>query len=77
MLDSSKQGRIGYTNITTTRIFKYLYTKYGEKTQKLQNKALADLKEEVDLTGPSITPVCLKQEKLLLFLSDTEQAVPI
>ena len=35
------------------------------------------MEEEVDLTGPSITPFHLKQEKLLLFLSDMEQAVPI
>ena len=27
-----KQPRIEYTNITTARIFKYLYTEYGEKT---------------------------------------------
>ena len=72
-----KQPHIGYTNITTTRIFEYLYAEYGEKTEKLQNKALADLEEEVDLTGPSITPFRLKQEKLLLFLLDTEQAIPI
>ena len=72
-----KDPRIGYTNITTTRFFEYLYDEYGEKTEKLQNKALADLEEEVDLTGPSITPFCLEQEKLLLFLSDMEQAVPI
>ena len=31
----------------------------------------------MDLTGSSITPFHLKQEKLLLFLSDTEQAIPI
>ena len=70
-----KDPRIGYTNITTTRLFEYLYDEYGEKTKKLQNKALADMEEEVDLTGPSITLYCLKQEKLLLFLSDTGQAV--
>ena len=70
-----KQPRIGYTNITTSRIFEYLYAEYREKTEKLQNKALEDLEEEVDLTGPSIIPYRLKQEKLLLFLSDTEQAI--
>ena len=67
-----KQPRIGYTNITTRRMFEYLYAEYGEKTEKLQNKALADLEEEVDLTGLSITHSRLKQEKLLLFLLDTE-----
>ena len=72
-----KDPWIGYTNITMTRFFEYLYDEYGEKTEKLQNKALADMEEEVDLTGPSITLFRLKQEKLLLFLSDTEQAVPI
>ena len=55
-----KQPRIGYTNITTSRIFEYLYAKYGEKTEKIQNKALEDLEEEVDLTGPSIIPFRLK-----------------
>ena len=44
--------QIGYTNITTTRVFEYLYDEYREKTEKLQNKALADLEEEVDLTSP-------------------------
>ena len=48
-----------------------------KKTKKLQNMALADLEEEVDITGLSITPFRLKQEKLLLYLSDTEQAIPI
>ena len=52
------------------------YDEYGEKTEKLQNKALEDMEEPVDLTGPSITPYRLKQEKLLRFLSDTEQAIP-
>ena len=72
-----KQPQIGYTIITTTRIFEYLYMEYGEKIKKLQNKALADLEEEMNLTCPSIISFRLKQEKLLLFLSDTEQAVPI
>ena len=72
-----KQQRIGYTNITTTQIFEYLYAEYGEKTEKLQKKALADLEEEVDIVGPSIILFRLKQEKLLLFLLDTEQAIPI
>ena len=72
-----KDPRLGYINITTTRLFEYLYDEYGDKTEKLQNKALDDMEEGVDLTGPSITPFRLKQEKLLLFLSDTEQAVPV
>ena len=71
-----KDPQIGYTNITTTSLFEYLYSEYGEKPEKLQNKALANMEEEVDLTGPSITPYRLKQEKLLLFLLDTEQPVP-
>ena len=33
------------------------------------------MEEPVDLTGPSITPFRLRQEKLLLFLSDMEQAL--
>ena len=68
-----KQPRIGYFNITTARIFEYLYAEFGEKTEKLQNKALDNLEEEVDFTGPSIIPFRLKQEELLLFLSDTER----
>ena len=70
-----KQPQIGYINITTARIFEYLYAEYGEKTEKLQNKALEDLEEDADLTGLSIIPFRLKQEKLLLFLSDTDQAI--
>ena len=52
-----------------------MYAEYGEKTKKLQNKALEDLEEEVDITGPSIILFCLKQEKLLLFLADIERAI--
>ena len=71
-----KDAWLGYINIITARLFKYLYDEYGDKTKKLQNKAVADLEEEVDLTGQSITPFHLTQEKLLLFLLDTEQVVP-
>ena len=70
-----KDNQLGYINITTVRLFEYLYDKYGDKTEELQNKALADMEDPVDLTGPSITPFRLRQEKLLLFLSDIEQAV--
>ena len=69
------QPRIGYTNITTSRFFEYLYAEYREKTENLQTKALEDLEEEMDLIGPSIIPFRLKQEKLLLFLSDIEHAI--
>ena len=71
-----KDDRLGYINVTTARLFEHLYDEYGDKTEELQNKALADMEDPVDLTGPSITPFRLRQEKLLLFLSDTEQAVP-
>ena len=70
-----EQPRISYTNITTARVFEYLYAKYGEKTEALQNKALADLDKEVDITGPLIISFRLKQNKLKLFLQDTEQAI--
>ena len=70
-----KQPRIGYTNITAVDVIAYLYREYGEKTEELQNKALADLDKEVDITGQSIKPFRLKQEKLKLFLEDTEQAI--
>ena len=70
-----KQPRIGYTNITTVRVFEYLYTKYGEKTEELQNKPLDNLDEEENITGPSIKPFCLKQGKLKIFLQNTEQAI--
>ena len=72
-----KHIRFGYINITTAHLFDYLYAKYGDKTEKLQNKALDDMEEPVDLTGPSINPFGLRQEKLLLFLLTTEQAVPV
>ena len=66
-----KQSRIGFTNITTARVYEYLYVEYREKTEELQNKARDNLEEEVDITGPSIKPFWLKQEKLQLFLVDT------
>ena len=70
-----KDPRLDYINILTACLFEYLYTEYRDKTKKLQNKALDDMEEAVDLKGSSITSFCLKEEKLLLFLSDTEQAV--
>ena len=70
-----KQPRIGYTDIKKARVFEYLYANYGEKTDELQNKALADLDKEVDITWQSIKPFRLKQEKLKQFLEDTEQAI--
>ena len=70
-----KDDQLGYINITTARLFEYLYDKYGDKTEEPTNNALADMEDPVDLTGPSITPFRLRQEKLLLFLSDMEQAV--
>ena len=41
-----KDPRIGYTNITTTRLFEYLIDEYGEKTEKLQNKALDEWRNQ-------------------------------
>ena len=70
-----KDNQLDYINITTACLFEYLYDEYGDKTKELQNKALADMEDPVDLTGPSTTPFRLRQEKLLLFLSDTEQTV--
>ena len=67
-----KEPRIGYTNVTVANLIAYLYQDYGEKTEELQNKALADLETEVDITGQSIKPFWLRQEKLKLFLEDTE-----
>ena len=55
-----KQDRIRYTNLTTLQLFAYLYDEYGEKTEELQNKALKDLDEDVDLSGPSIKPFKIK-----------------
>ena len=74
---SIKDPQIGYIYITTTRLFEYLYDEYREKTKKLQNKALPDMEEEVDCTCQLITPYRFKQEKLLQFLLDTEQAVSV
>ena len=70
-----KEDQLDYINIVTAPLFEYLYDVYGDKTQELQNKAFADMEDLVDLRGPSITPFCRRQEKLLLFLLDTEQAI--
>ena len=71
-----KQDWIGYTNVITLQVFAYLYREYGEKTQELQNKALEDMDEDVDISRPSLKPFQLKQEKLKLFLKPTEQVLP-
>lgn len=70
-----KDRIIGYTNVTVANFIAYLYQEYGEKTEALQNKALTDLETEVDITGQSIKPFRLRQEKLKLFLEDTEQRI--
>ena len=33
-----KQDQIGYINVTTLRLFIYLYDDYGEITERLQNE---------------------------------------
>ena len=70
-----KHLRLGYTNVTVERFIGYLYLEYGKKTEELQNKALDDLEAEADFTGQSIKPFRLRQEKLKLFLEDTEQRI--
>ena len=45
-----KHARLGYTNVTVERFFEYLFDEYGEKTEKLQNKALEDLEADYDMT---------------------------
>ena len=70
-----KEDPIGYTNVTTTALFVHLYEEYGEKTEALQNKALNDLEEDVNISGPSIRTFKIKWDKLRLFFEDIEQAV--
>ena len=70
-----KEPRIGYTNVTVANLIAHLYQEYGEKMEELQNKALADLDTEVYITGQSMIPFRLRQEKLKLFLKDTEQRI--
>ena len=55
-----KQDWIGYTHVTTKQVFEYLYREYGEKMRELQNKALEDMDEDVDISGPSLKPIQLK-----------------
>ena len=55
-----KQEWIRYTNLTTLRLFEYLYDQDDEKTEELQNKVLADLEEDVDFSNPSIRPFKIK-----------------
>ena len=70
-----KQPRIRYTNVTAADVIACLYCEYDEKTEGLQNSALPDFDKEVDIIGQSINPFQLKQEKLKLFVEDTEQAI--
>ena len=70
-----KEEPTGYTNVTTAALFVYLYDEYGKKTEALQNKALDDLEEDSDISRLSIRTFKIKQDKLQLFLEDTEQAV--
>ena len=70
-----KEKPIRYTNVTTAALFVHLYDEYGEKTEALQNKALDDLEEDVNISGASTRTFKIKQDKLQLFLEDTEQAV--
>ena len=70
-----KHERVGYTNVSCQRLFDYLLVEYGEKTEELQNKALEDLEADFDMTGPSIKPLRLRQEKLKDFLYSTEQQI--
>ena len=70
-----KHDLLGYTNVTVEDLIKHLYDEYGEKTEKLQNKALDDLEADYDMTTNSIKHLKIRQEKLKLFLEDTEQKI--
>ena len=71
-----KHDLLGYTNVSVEAFIKYLFNEYGEKTEKLQNKALEDLEADYDMTTQSIKHLRIRQEKLKLFLHDTEQRIP-
>ena len=71
-----KYDIIGYTNVSVERFIQHLYDEYGEKTEKLQNKALEDLEADYDMTTQSIKHLRIRQEKLKLFLHNTEQRIP-
>ena len=47
-----KDNQLSCINITTACLYEYLYEEYIDKTEELQNKALANLEDLVDLTGP-------------------------
>ena len=70
-----KHNLLRYTNVSVEELIKYLYNEYGEKTEKLQNKALDDLEADYDMTTQSIKHLQIRQEKLKLFLDDTEQRI--
>ena len=71
-----KQEPIKNTNVTILELFDCLYNKYSKKTEELQIKVLADLEEDLNISKPSNRPSKIKQEKLKLFLYNTEQAIP-
>ena len=70
-----KHHLLGYSNVTVEGLIRHLYAEYGEKTELLQNKALKDLEDDFDMTTNNIKLLKIRQEKLKLFLEDTEQKI--
>ena len=70
-----KHNLLGYSNVSVVELVQNLYDEYGEKTEELQNKALAALEEDFYLTTNNVKLLKIRQEKWKLFLASTEQAV--
>ena len=70
-----KHHLLGYSNVTVEALIRHLYNEYGEKTKLLQNKALKDLEDDYDMTTNNMQLLRILQEKLKLFLDDTEQSI--
>ena len=70
-----KHHLLGYSNVTVEALIRHLYAEYGEKTELLQNKALKDLEDDYDMTTNNMKLLKIRQEKLKLFLEDTEQKI--
>lgn len=63
---------IWFANVTINILSKHLTTTDGEKTKEICTNEHAKMQEVYNMTGPSIQPLQIKQEKSLRFLDGTK-----
>ena len=73
--DSLKDDDLGYRAVQCLDLLEHLFDAYGEKTTKMRAKALEDMVQDIDITGPSLSHLWTRNKELRRFLHGTPEEV--